>query len=102
MKTLPALLLAAGCAATAHAQFLQDLMPPDKSAVQNVGANIPARGQHAVFVDRDDAVLLYQDRRKEDQRKGDKDGNDKLCRVKLGIKTVEKFHNQNLKYKKGL
>ena len=37
MKTFPALLLAAGCAATAHAQFLQDLMPPDKRAVQNVG-----------------------------------------------------------------
>ena len=37
MKTFHALLLAAGCAATAHAQFLQDLMPPDKRAVQNVG-----------------------------------------------------------------
>ena len=37
MKTLPALLLAAGCVAAAHAQFLQDLMPPDKRAVQNVG-----------------------------------------------------------------
>ncbi len=37
MKTLPAILFAAGCAATATAQFLQEFMQTDKAAVQNVG-----------------------------------------------------------------
>ena len=37
MKKIPALLLAAGCAVSAQAQFLQDLMPRDKKAVQSVG-----------------------------------------------------------------
>ena len=37
MEKIPAILLAAGCAVAAHAQFLQDLMPHDKAPAQPVG-----------------------------------------------------------------
>ena len=55
MKKLTALLLATGCCAV-HAQFLHDLMPPDKSAVQNIG-EIKIQAQH-LSANRQTGVLV--------------------------------------------